>query len=174
MGAILNRLLQTIRFERDAYVWMDFNDRATGDAFILVVITQILLLIGGGSSVFGLLRDTLNVIAVVLSTLVFWLVMSGLTYAAARFLFQGEGSYATFLRFTGFAFPTLLLLLATERLIPFGFLAFLVGFSWFLAIITYGVHYIADLDLVKSAGSAVLGLAGWVVVQSILGGGLFF
>lgn len=174
MGAILTRLLQTVRLERDAYVWMDFNDRATGDAFILVLITQVLLLLGGGSSLFGLLSDPIDLVRVLLSTLVFWLVMSGLTYAAARFLFQGGGAYATFLRFTGFAFPTLLLLLATERLIPFGFLAFVVGAAWFLAIIAYGVHYVSDLDLAKSAACAVLGLAGWVVVQSIFSGGLIF
>ena len=47
MGEVLHRLLQAIRFDRDAYVWMDFNDRATGDGLILVAVTQLLLIVGG-------------------------------------------------------------------------------------------------------------------------------
>ena len=35
MGVVFSRLLQTVKLQRDAFVWMDFNDRATGDAAIL-------------------------------------------------------------------------------------------------------------------------------------------
>jgi len=49
MGAVLQRFIETIRFDREAFVWMEFNDRATGDALILVVITQVLMLIAGGT-----------------------------------------------------------------------------------------------------------------------------
>ncbi|NHZ71050.1 MAG: hypothetical protein GWP18_05355, partial [Proteobacteria bacterium] len=56
MGVVLNRLMQTIRLERDAFVWMDFNDRSTGDAAILVAVSQVLIAIGLGQSLFGLLN----------------------------------------------------------------------------------------------------------------------
>ena len=46
MGQVASRLLQTLRLERQAYVWMDFNDRATGDALMLVAISQVLLFAG--------------------------------------------------------------------------------------------------------------------------------
>ena len=49
MGVVLNRLLQTIRFDRDAFVWMEFNDRATGDALIIVAVTEVLFIIAGGT-----------------------------------------------------------------------------------------------------------------------------
>ncbi|MBT8213007.1 MAG: hypothetical protein KJN71_07660, partial [Acidimicrobiia bacterium] len=48
-GMILRRLVQALRFDRDAFVWMDFEDRASGDAFMLVVITRVLIQIGIGS-----------------------------------------------------------------------------------------------------------------------------
>lgn len=170
MGEVLHRLLQAIRFDRDAYVWMDFNDRATGDGLILVAVTQLLLIIGGGTSIFGLISGLPSVISALISAAVFWLIYSGLVYGAVRYLFQGDGAFATFLRITGFAYPTLLLLLFTERIIDNSLLAFLLGSLWFLAVVTYGVHYIADLALEKAATVAVLGMIGWVIVSAILSG----
>jgi hypothetical protein len=173
VGEVLHRLLQTVRFERDAFVWMDFNDRATGDAFILVVVTQILLFLAGGNSLLGLATDLPSVIGGLLDALIFWLVFAALAYAAARFLFRGEGGYATFLRFTGFAFPTLLLGVATNYLISNNQLAFIAGAAWFLAIVAYGIHYVSDLDLPKAAVSAIGALLAWIVLSAILSGGLF-
>ena len=165
------RLLGAIRFDRDAFVWMDFNDRATGDGLILVVVTQILLMLGGGNSLLGLVGSLTAVIAGLLQALIFWLVYAGIAYAAAKFLFRGSGSYATYLRITGFAYPTLLLLLFTTRFISSDTLAFAVGSLWFLAIVAYGIHYIADIDLVKSGASAVAGIVGWVIISAIFSGG---
>lgn len=170
MGEVLHRLLQAIRFDREAYVWMDFNDRATGDALILVAVTQLLLIIGQGTSIFGLVSGLPSVISALISAAIFWLIYSGLVYAAAKYLFQGYGAYATFLRIVGFAYPTLLLLLFTERIFTSPLLSFLLGSVWFVAIVAYGVHYISDLALGKAAGSAVLGMVGWVIVSAILSG----
>lgn len=174
MGVVLSRLLQTVKLQRDAFVWMDFNDRATGDAAIFVVVTEVLVLLAAGNSLFGLALNFVNLIYSLLFALVAWLIYSGLTYAAARFVFQGDGSFATFLRIAGFAAPTLLLLIFTALVIPSGFLALIAGSVWFLAIVSAGVRYIADLMLWQAALSAVLGLAGLVIVQAIFSGGVLF
>ncbi len=175
MGAVLHRLLQTLRFERDAFVWMDLNDRATGDGLLLVVVTQILLLLGNGQSLLGLALGFNQVIGSLLSAIVFWLVYSGITYAASRYLFSGHLGYATVLRIAGFAYPTLLLWLFTTRVLPSsGLAAFILGAVWLLAIVAYGVHYVADLPLEKAAASAILGLVGWVIVAAIFSGGIIF
>ncbi|KAA3635637.1 MAG: hypothetical protein DWP92_10710, partial [Armatimonadetes bacterium] len=63
MGVVFHRLLQTVKLERDAFVWLDFNDRATGDGAILVAITQVLLALGTGVSVGNLLRNPLDIVA---------------------------------------------------------------------------------------------------------------
>jgi len=170
MGVVLNRLLQTIRFDRDAFVWMEFNDRATGDALIIVAVTDVLFLVAGGTSLFGLVTGFFDVLATLLSTVVFWLVYSGLVYAAAVYLFRGDGRFPTYLRMAGFAFPTLLLTIATTQIFGDGLLAALLGSLWFLLIVAYGTHYVSDLPLDRSIVTAVLGWAGWIVVSTILGG----
>jgi hypothetical protein len=171
----MNRLLQAVRFEREAFVWMDLNDRATGDALVLVIVTRVLLLLGFGFSILGLttsLGGLELVLTSMINTAVFWLAYSGLVYAASRFLFNGEGSYATTLRITGFAFPTLLLLIFTENVISNGALAFIVGSAWFLAVVAQGMRATADLPLERAAAAAGAGLVGWIIVASIFGNGL--
>ncbi len=170
MGVILNRLLQAIRFDRDAFVWMDFNDRATGDALILVAITEVLIIIAGGTPLFGLVTGLADVLYALLSTVMFWLIYSGLVYAIAVYLFRGDGQYAVYLRIAGFAFPTLLLTIATTQIFGTGLIGVLVGSLWFLLVVAYGTHYISDLPLDRSIVAAVLAWAGWIVVSSILGG----
>jgi hypothetical protein len=170
MGVVFNRLLQAIRFDRSAFVWMEFNDRATGDALILVAVTELLLLIAGGTSLFGLVTGLIGVLSVLLSTVVFWLVYSGLVYAAVVYLLKGSGHYAIYLRIAGFAFPTLLLLIATTRLFGGGIIGTLAGSIWFLLVVAYGTHYVSDLPLDRSVLAAALGWAGWIVVSTIIGG----
>jgi hypothetical protein len=167
-------MVQALRLDREAFVWMDLNDRATGDAAVFVVVTQVLLLLAAGNSLFGLALNLISVINVLLMALVMWLVYSGLTYASAKFIFQGDGAFATFLRITGFAYPTLLLTIFTIRVIDNGTLAFLAGSVWFVAIVTAGVRYVAELPTEKALGSAVLGLVGLVIVQAIFSGGVLF
>jgi hypothetical protein len=176
MGEVMRRLLQAVRFERDAFVWMDFNDRATGDALILVAVTRLLIQIGFGSSLLGLTTSLSGlefVLAIAITAAVFWLAYSGIVYAIARFLLQGGGSYATTLRITGFAYPTLLLLVATVRIVPdLPYVAFVLGSLWFVAVVAHGVRYESDLPLERAAVAAGGGLVGWIVVASILGRGL--
>ena len=170
MGAVLNRLLQTIRFDRDAFVWMEFNDRATGDALIIVAVTEVLFLIAGGTPLFGLVTSFTAVMSSLLSAIMFWLIYSGLVYAVVVYLFRGDGSYPIYLRMAGFAFPTLLLTIASAQIFGNDLIATLVGSLWFLLVVAYGTHYVSDLPLDRSIVAAVLGWAGWIVVSTILGG----
>lgn len=175
MNEVVTRLLQAVRFQRDAFVWMDLNDRATGDALVLVAVTRLLLLLGFGFSVLGLATSISGIellIASMINAAVFWLAYSGIVYAVARFLLDGGGSYATMLRITGFAYPTLLLLIFTANVIPNAILALLVGSLWFLAVVAQGVRYEADLPRERAAIAAAAGLIGWIIVSSIFGRGI--
>jgi hypothetical protein len=170
MRVVLNRLLQTIRFDRDAFVWMEFNDRATGDALIIVAITEVLFLIAGGTPLFGLVTSFTAVMSSLLSAVIFWLIYAGLVYAIVVFLFRADGRYPTYLRMAGFAFPTLLLTIATTQIFGNDLIATLVGSLWFILVVAYGTHYVSDVPLDRSIVAAVLGWAGWIVVSTILGG----
>jgi hypothetical protein len=166
------RLLQALRFERDAFVWMDFNDRATGDAFLFVLATSLGLLLASGFTVFGLVTDARGIdflLGSLVSSAVFWLAYAGLVYFVVAILFRASGKYALFLRIVGFAFPTLLLLIFTSRLGLPGLVAFLVGAAWFLAIVTQGIRYDSDLPLERAAAAAGLAMVFWVIVSAIFG-----
>ena len=90
MGVVFQRLLQTIKLQRDAFVWMDFNDRATGDAAILVAVTQVLIMLGTGSSIVDVLFNPARLVSALISALFFWLIYTGATYVIVRYLLDGE------------------------------------------------------------------------------------
>ena len=57
---------------------------------------------------------------------------------------------------------------ATTRFFPeLDQLANLLGSLWFLAIVAYGTHYIADLPLPKAAVASFSGYVGWIIIQAI-------
>jgi hypothetical protein len=166
------RLLQAVRFERDAFVWMDFEDRATGDALILVALTSLGLTLASGFTVFGLVSSTTGIsflFGSLVSSAVFWLAYSGLVYFVVTRLFQASGTYALFLRIVGFAFPTMLLLIFTARLGLPGLVGFLLGAVWFLAIVTQGVRYDSDLPIERAFGAVGLAMVMWVIIAQIFG-----
>ncbi|MCP3977521.1 MAG: hypothetical protein GY720_23800 [bacterium] len=175
MAEALKRLLQTVRFERDAFVWMDFNDRATGDAFVFVGVTRLLILLGMAWRIIGFVGPIAGfeiLVQATINALIFWLMYSGIAFAATKYLFQGSGSYAVFLRITGFAYPTLLLVIFTDRLGLSATAALVAGSVWFLAIVTMGVKYEGDLPTERAALVAVAGLVGWIIVSAIFGRGI--
>ncbi|MCL1594053.1 MAG: YIP1 family protein [Actinomycetia bacterium] len=163
---MLNRLMQTIRLERDAFVWMDFNDRATGDAAILVAVSQALIAIGLGQSLLGLLNP-LTLISLMINAVFLWVIYSGATYAISRYLLDGHGTYASFLRITGFAYPTLILIVFVSIFVNNALLAFVISGVWFVVIVANGVMYLADLAREKAFIAAIGGYILIVIVRTI-------
>ena len=110
MKEIGNRLLRTLRVERENFVWMDFNDRATGDAFYLVLITAVLTFLGLTSfGILGIVTSAtalLGVFFVAIDYVVAWLLTAGITYAIIRFGYQEHHNYPAILRISGYAYPT--------------------------------------------------------------------
>ncbi len=170
MGEILKRLMQTLRLEREAFVWMDFNDRATGDAFVRVVITAFLKFAGffGGLGSLFSLGAWAGLVQFGLSALIQWLLYSAIAWALVRYIVQGSGDYATYLRFTGFAYPTTLMTVAVAAVMnSVGLVAFALGFGWFIFIIARGIEYASDLPRERALLVAVGALAGLIVVNAI-------
>lgn len=168
LGAVFSRLLQAVRLERDAFVWMDFNDRATGDAAILVVITQILVALGLGTPLLDLLRPA-TLVELLISALFTWVIYSGAVYLVSRFLLDGSGQYAIYLRITGFAYPTLLLVVFTAIFISNSTLALALGGAWFVVVVANGLTYTVDLPLRKAFLAAIGGFVVVVIVQAVFG-----
>jgi hypothetical protein len=146
---------------------MDFNDRATGDAAILVAITQVLLALGTGVSI-GRLLNPVNLVSVLISGLFFWVIYSGATYLISRYLLDGHGTYAIYLRITGFAYPTLLLLIAANIFLNIFLLILIAGAAWFVVIVANGLNYTVDLPIQKAFLAAVGGYVAITIIQAIL------
>jgi hypothetical protein len=173
LGVVFSRLLQAVKLERDAFVWMDFNDRATGDAAILVVITQVLMALGLGRSLVSLLNPA-TLVQLLISALFTWVIYSGAVYLVSRFLLDGSGQYAIYLRITGFAYPTLLLIVFTSIFISNITLALALGGAWFVVVVANGLTYTVDIPLPKAFAAAVGGFVVLVVVQAVFGSILAF
>lgn len=175
MGEALKRLLQALRLERDAFVWMDFNDRATADGLIFVVVTRFLILLGEGWTILGLTTNLGGIqllIQSILNALIFWLAYSGITFAISKYLLDGSGQFAVYLRMAGFAYPTLLLTVFTRQLGVAPIAALVLGSVWFIAIVTRGVTYEADLPPQRAVLAAAGGLIGWIIISTIFTRGL--
>ena len=169
LGVVFSRLLQAVRLDRDAFVWMEYNDRATGDAALLVGGTSILLALGSGATLADLINP-FRLLSVVLSGFVLWLIYTGATYLISTYLLGGAGSFATFLRITGFAFPTLLVLIFANIVFDNTFLILVVGGAWFIVVVASGVMYAADLPRDRAFVAAIGGWVAYVILQAILSG----
>ncbi len=152
---------------------MDFNDRATGDAAILVVITQVLMALGLGRSLVSLLNPA-TLVQLLISALFIWVIYSGAVYLVSRFLLDGSGQYAIYLRITGFAYPTLLLIVFTSIFISNITLALALGGAWFVVVVANGLTYTVDMPLPNAFAAAVGGFVVLVVVQAVFGSILAF
>ncbi len=161
MNVVAYRVLGAARFDRESYLWMMWNDRAGGDAVLLVLLTDLLV----GLAVAGL--DPLGILRVIVGGLFFWLIYSGIVYAAGKFLFEGSGQFQNVFRIAGFAYPTRLLIIALTVLsVPWP-LNFLLGSAWMVAIVAHGIKEALELPFDKSVLAAFSGLLGYLVVLAI-------
>jgi hypothetical protein len=153
---------------------MDLNDRATGDALLLVVGTRFIWFLGAVG--FGRFNDLIDfrvwdtLVRWIISGLFFWLLFAAITWAVIRYLLEAGGDFATLLRITGFAYPTLLVILFVDSFIANPGLAFVVGAIWMLAIVARGVQFVSDLPIDRAGMAAVAGLAGATIVIQVVRG----
>ena len=167
--ATIKRIIETLTFRRPVYVWMQFEPNATGDAIVIVALTTVALsLLAGARFTFT------GAVSIAISALFSWLIIAGLTWAAAKFVFDASGDYAPVLRVAGFAFPATLLLLVTVRLFPNVF-GLLLGYVWFVVALGAGTQEVLDMKREHAVASAAMGFIGWLLLQALLsrGGGFY-
>jgi hypothetical protein len=171
MGEVLSRFVQTLQLRRDAFVWMDFNDRATGDALILVALTPVvtfLLLVGGGLRTLFTIGIFSLFLRMMLGALIQWLLYSGITWAIVHFGLKAGGEYSTYLRFTGFAYPTTILVVVIALIVrSLNLIVLILGFAWFVVIVGRGTEYASDVPRDRALLVAIGALVALLVVDRI-------
>ena len=166
--ATIKRIIETLTFRRPVYVWMQFEPNATGDAIVIVALTTVALsLLAGARFTFT------GAVSIAISALFSWLIIAGLTWAAAKYIYGAGGDYAPVLRVAGFVFPATLLVLVTVRILP-NILGLFLGFAWFVVALGAGTQEVLDMKREHALASAAMGFGGWLLIQAILGGGGFF
>ncbi len=160
-NVIAQRVIGAARFDRESYLWMLWNERASGDAALLVLGTDLLVGIG----LVGL--DLTGLLSWILAGLIFWLVYSGIAWAAARHLFGGSGQFIGVMRIVGFGYPTRLLILAVVVLMGPSIIAVVLGTLWLVAIVANGLKEAMEVTLEQGIMAAGLGVLGYLVVVAI-------
>jgi hypothetical protein len=146
-------------FDRKVYTEAFFDNDAMADGAIIVAAVGALTYLGFLAR--GAQFDLTGLIAVVLYSVVSWLILGFATWFAANRLFQSSGRPQTLLAMHGLApLPLLLEILGT----PIAWL----GVLWYLAILVVATKEGTDLDY-KFAGVAVLiGFAAAFLVRALL------
>ena len=134
---------------------LDFSDQESAPLFPWL-----------GQSIVGLLSP-LFLIGLLINALFLWVIYSGATYAVAKYLLDGHGVYASYLRITGFAYPTLILIVFVSIVVSNGFLAFAISGIWFVIVVANGIMYLADLSREKAFAAAIGGYIVVVIVRTI-------
>lgn len=170
---LFNQMLRAVRLDKKFYTELFFDSYATGNSVLAVVLVYGVIYLGliAGTNV-GF--DLIGLLWFMLGGAVGWLVVGGGLWLAATKLFDGHGTGATAVRLTGFSHAPLLLL-TVGFFVPSAFVPVIIvaALVWFGATLAVAAQALFDLDLRRSALSALTAIALWWVLQLIgIGGDL--
>jgi hypothetical protein len=146
-------------FDRKVYSEAFFDNDAMADGAIVVASVGALTYLGFLAR--GTQFDLTGLIAVILYSVVSWLILGFATWFAANRLFQGSGRPQTLLAMHGLApLPLLLEILGT----PIAWL----GVLWYLGILVVATKEGTDLDYKFAGVSVLIGFAAAFLVRALL------
>jgi hypothetical protein len=161
--SIVDRMRGAAMFDVPTYEEVEHDTSATGQAAVVVVLAALASGIGnvfrGGPGVFG----------GIVTSLLGWVIWSGITYLVGTRLFKGTATWGELARTLGFAqAPGLLMVLA---IIPvLGALVKFVIWLWLLGTGIVAIRQALDIDTGKAVMTAVVGWLAMVVVSWVLMG----
>jgi len=171
---MINRIKGVLLLDSAVFDEVEHDEKATGQAALIVIVASILAAIGASSGTFfsslAMGHNPWNVsfgsgsavmifLGVIFWSIIAWLVWAAVTYFIGSKIFHGEATYGEMLRVTGFAYaPLAFLILGAISCI--GFAISLVISVWALAAVFVGVREGLDLDVGRTAVTVI---AGWFV-----------
>ena len=170
------RLWQALQLKRDAYVWMQFNNAANGDAVLIVgavyavwIVFAVLFNLGGLPF---LEKGTVAVsgfIQLFISGGFAWLLGSGAVYAISTFIFENRVRYGDIVPITGYAHAPLALVPVVARLnVPVGAVLIFIGI-WSAAMMVTGFQSNLDMKQERAIGAALTAMFVWLLLVGIPG-----
>ena len=179
---MINRIKGVLFLEPAAFEEVEHDEKATGQAALIVVVASILAAIGASSGPFfsslALGNNPWNVsfgsgsALIIFLGVIFWSILAWLVWAAATYfmgtkIFHGEATYGEMLRVTGFAYAPLAFLVLGA--IPcIGFAISLVISVWALAAVFIGVREGLDLNFGRTLVAVIVGWFIYAIGMGIL------
>lgn len=170
------RLWQALQLKRDAYVWMQFNQAANGDAVLIVAaVYAVWILFAVVFNLGGLPYLTKGEFAVggffqlFISGGFGWIIGSGAVYAISTFIFESRVNFGSIVPVTGYAHAPLVLVPVISRLnFPVGAALIFLGI-WSAAMMVTGFQSNLDMTQERAIGSALTAMFVWLLLVGIPG-----
>jgi hypothetical protein len=170
------RLWQALQLKRDAYVWMQFNSAANGDAVLIVaavyaiwIFFALVLQLGGLPFLRAGELAVTSFIQLFISGAFAWLIGSGAVYAISTFIFENRVNYGTIVPITGYAHAPLALVPVIGRLgLPVGAALVFIGI-WSAAMMVTGFQSNLDMTQERSIGATLTAMFVWLLLVGIPG-----
>ncbi len=158
---IIRRAVGTSLLKRNSLLDIALDQRATADAALLV----------SGVAVIGYLWDVMRgvgfslrlLVAVLINSLMVWIIMAGITLLMGKVLFKTETSMSTVMRLQGFSYlPLVLTYLAGP--------VALAGRVWFLVVLVVATNEALETVYWQAVVTVVASLAGLLVISQLFWG----
>lgn len=170
------RIWQALQLKRDAYVWMQFNQAANGDAVVIVAsvyafwIVFAWLLSAGGLSIRAGEFAVVAFVGLFIRGAFGWLLGSGAVWALSNFVFERRINFGAVIPITGYAHAPLLLVPVVERLGLGAGIGFIFAGIWAAAMMVTGFQSNLDMPQERAVGAALVGMFVWVLFVLVLRG----
>ena len=179
---MINRIKGILFLDAAVFEEVEHDEKATGQAAIIVVVSSILAAIGASSGPFftsmalghkpWIFSFGSGSVLTIFLWIVFWSILAWLVWAAATYfigtkIFHGKATYGEMLRVTGFAYAPLAFLILGA--IPcVGFAISMVVSVWALAAVFIGVREGLDLNFGRTLVTVIVGWVIYLIGMGIL------
>lgn len=158
--SIVDRMKGAAMLDVHTYEEVEADERATGQAAVVVAIVAICSAIGGMG------MGGRGIIGGLIGAVVGWLLWAGVTYVIGDKLLGGTATWGELLRTLGFAqAPGVLLIVAFIPIL--GWLVTAVVGIWMLIAAVIAIRQALDFSTGRAIGTAVLGWLAMVIVQAV-------
>ena len=160
-------MIRAGRLDRSLYTELLYDDYATGNAVLIVALVYALA--GAAGVLLGAL-GVIEVLSLVLSGIIRWLLVSVAFWAMATKVFERSGRVPSAVRLVGFAHVALIpVAIAFSGLISgLSTVLLLVSLVWFFASLTAVARVLYDLEQQQAMATAAVGVAAWWVLLILL------
>lgn len=170
------RIWQALTLKRDAYVWMQFNQEANGDAVVIVAAVYAFwilfawLLSAGGLSIAAGEFAVVSFVGLFIRGAFGWLLGSGAVWALSSFVFERRINFGAVVPITGYAHAPLLIVPIADRLGLGAGIGFVFAGIWAAAMMVTGFQANLDMPQERAIGASLLYVFVWLLFVLVLRG----